>query len=360
MSKLKPLGYEHFMKCFKPAWDVAFTKEHHMAGWRIEGMIPFTRHALWKKVEEDEVKAASKLTTPGSLTSSTSSLAAASDTTLPTPGGPMLPPFMAPPPLHPSMPPPPPLRIPRILEAVLKARDYLQSCAPAASGILDMETIIVQNLRLVEAAKVIGEWMRLVTVEEDNETNMNKRISSRNIFDKSGSATRDEALAILKEKEDKREAAAAAASAKKDQAKDKRARDTTAFVTTGSEILKRLEQLGPSELHRLKVDELHALLVNADPQGSIPKPNKKTGQEKASLLPTVQAALSRFLAVAAASNQQAPPLPPISFAPVTCEGENIPNLLVEGLPENFLPIFDPVFPYATDASADAEVTVAYA
>ena len=52
---------------------------------------------------------------------------------------------------------------------------------------------------------------------------------------------------------------------KKDQAKDKRARDTTAFVTTGSEILKRLEQLGPSELHRLKVDELHALLANADP-----------------------------------------------------------------------------------------------
>ncbi len=163
-----------------------------MAGWRIEGMIPFTRHALWKKVEEDEVKAASKLTTPGSLTSSTSSLpvasALASDTTLPTPGGLML----NTPPLDPSMPPPPPLRIPRIPEAVLKARDYMQSCAPAASGILDMETIIMQNLRLVEAAKVIGEWMRLVTVEEDNETNMTKRISSRNIFDKPGSATGDE------------------------------------------------------------------------------------------------------------------------------------------------------------------------
>ena len=104
---------------------------------------------------------------------------------------------------------------------------------------------------------------------------------------------------------------------------------------------------------RLKIDELHSLLVNADPQATIPKPNKKTGQEKANLLPNVKAAFGRFLAVAAAST----PLPPFSFAPVTCEGETIPNLLVEGLPENFLPIFDPVFPYAPDAVEDAEMTI---
>ncbi len=48
----KALGYEHFMKCFKPAWDMAFTKNPNMGGWRVEGMIPFTHQALWKKVEE--------------------------------------------------------------------------------------------------------------------------------------------------------------------------------------------------------------------------------------------------------------------------------------------------------------------
>ena len=104
----------------------------------------------------------------------------------------------------------------------------------------------------------------------------------------------------------------------------------TALVTTGSEILHKLEQLGPNELLRLKIDELYALIVNADPLGSNPKPNKKTRQEKAILLPTVQVAMSRFLAVAGASTPQAPLLPPISFAPMTCEGETIPNLLVEG------------------------------
>ena len=70
-----------------------------------------------------------------------------------------------------------------------------------------MEAIIVHNIRLVEAANVIGEWMRLVTVEEDNETNMTKRISSRSIFENPRNATRDEALTVLNAKEDKREAA---------------------------------------------------------------------------------------------------------------------------------------------------------
>ena len=43
-----------------------------------------------------------------------------------------------------------------------------------------------------------------------------------------------------------------------------------------------------------------------------------------------------------------------------CEEENILNLQIEGQPEFFLSISDPVFPCATDASADAEVPVAYA
>jgi hypothetical protein len=97
----------------------------------------------------------------------------------------------------------------------------------------------------------------------------------------------------------------------------------TALVTTGSEILQKLEQLVPYELLRLKIDELHTLLVNAD---------------------------GRFFAVAVAYAAQAPPVLPFSFARVMCGGENIPNLKVEWLLELFLPAFDPVLPYATYAS----------
>jgi hypothetical protein len=42
------LGFEHFMPCFKHAWDIAFTKKLNLDGWRIEGTIPFTRYQLWK------------------------------------------------------------------------------------------------------------------------------------------------------------------------------------------------------------------------------------------------------------------------------------------------------------------------
>jgi hypothetical protein len=80
-------------------------------------------------------------------------------------------------------------------------------------------------------------------------------------------------------------------------------------------------------------------------------------QEKANLLPTVQAVLRRHLAVAAV---QAASLLQIPEAPLICERERILNMQIEGLPEFFMPISDPVFPYATDASADAEVPAAYA
>jgi hypothetical protein len=241
--------------------------------------------------------------------------------------------------------------------AVLEALDYMSSIAPAASGILDLQAVVMQNIRLVEAAKVIKEWKKAITVEEDNTDNINGRISSRNIFGMAGSATGPEALALLRSKENLRLEAAAAAAAKKNQAKDKRARDTATLVTAGSEVLKRLEQLGPNELLRLKIDELHSLLVNADPLASITKPNKKTGQEKVNLLPTVQEALRRFASASVAQTpQQAPPLP-ILEAPVTGETENSINFMSL---LNFSPLFGSVSPYAADASADAEVRVPYA
>jgi hypothetical protein len=49
---------------------------------------------------------------------------------------------------------------------------------------------------------------------------------------------------------------------------------------------------------------------------------------------------------------------PTPEVPLICEGENILNLHLESLLENVLPIFDPVFPYATGASAGAQVNVA--
>ncbi len=84
-----------------------------------------------------------------------------------------------------------------------------------------MEIIVMQNLRLHEVAKVSGELMKTITTEEDNDANMSKRISSRAIYGNAGSATGDEALAMLKDKDERKEATTAFDVATKDQAKDK-------------------------------------------------------------------------------------------------------------------------------------------
>ena len=198
------------MKCFKPAWDIAFTPELNMAGWRVEGMIPFTRQALWWKVEECRLLDSSFFISksPGSLPPSLPS-----SPLDPTPSPDNL---QATPPLAPSAPPslaPPPLRPPTFPAAVSEAPDYMQSIAPATSGILDIEAVFMQNLRLVKVARVIGEWKKANTMEEET-SNKNNRIYSRNIYGQVGSATGDEALEMFKKNQDAKEAAAAAVAAK--------------------------------------------------------------------------------------------------------------------------------------------------
>ena len=101
--------------------------------------------------------------------------------------------------------------------------------------------------------------------------------------------------------------------------------------------------------------------MNADPQGSIPKLNKKTWLEKASLLPEVMAGLGRFSGSSSiATPAEAPTLLPNPKALVNCEGENTENNQSD-MPEDFyLHIFDPVFQDVQDAVEDAEMTSAYA
>ncbi len=77
-------------------------------------------------------------------------------------------------------------------------------------------------------------------MEEDNSNNMNNKITSTHIFQFVGSAIIGHALALLELNEDEMLIEGVVVAAKKDQAKEKKATNTTALVTTYSEILKRL------------------------------------------------------------------------------------------------------------------------
>jgi hypothetical protein len=201
-----------------------------MARWRVEGMIPFTRRALWRRVEElRSIDASFSFSvSPGSTRPSQPEYPL--DLLSPAPEDLLSTPLPAP------IPPLPPTRrtaLPPMHAAVLEALDYMSSIAPAASGFLDLHAVVMQNIRLVEAAKGIKEWKQANTMEEDNTDNINGIITSRNIFGMAGSATRPGALAMLRAKEDDRLAAVATATIKENQAKDKIVKDTIAHVTAG-------------------------------------------------------------------------------------------------------------------------------
>jgi hypothetical protein len=66
----------------------------------------------------------------------------------------------------------------------------------------------------------------------------------------------------------------------KEQAKKNKAIYTAIMVIVGAHLLEMIKQHGPCEINRFnKVDELHALLVKAYPQGVIPKPRKKGSRQ---------------------------------------------------------------------------------
>ncbi len=92
----------------------------------------------------------------------------------------------------------------------------MQSLDFAGSEIFDTQAVMMHNVKLVETAWVIGEWRKANTVEAVNTNAMNNRIRSRNIFGLIGSAIGEQALAILKTKEDKRVEVSVAAGAEKE------------------------------------------------------------------------------------------------------------------------------------------------
>jgi len=113
--------------------------------------------------------------------------------------------------------------------------------------------------------------MGLVTVEEDIATNTAERITIRNILALVGSVG-EESLVMSKAKEDERLASSIVVVAKKDQAKENV--DNKIHHRHRHHRLrypKVTRVIGPTELLHLKVDERHTLLVNFEPQGSIPK-----------------------------------------------------------------------------------------
>jgi len=85
----------------------------------------------------------------------------------------------------------------------------------------------------------------------------------------------------LKEKDNDKKAKETEAASKKELNNNKKGKETAERVTLGSDLLKKIEQFAAAIINTTSTTELHALLVNANPLGYIPKPTKKVGIERA-------------------------------------------------------------------------------
>ncbi len=88
-------------------------------------------------------------------------------------------------------------------ERVKEAFDYMAKFKTRLPSMVGMciEDMVAQQVRMAENAEIITEW-RLATVAEPPEPREHSRISSKNIHGLPGSATGEEALAMLKVDED--------------------------------------------------------------------------------------------------------------------------------------------------------------
>ena len=319
------LTWEHMMQAFKPAWDKGFTVDRNLRGWRMEGMIPFNRNALWSK-RADLLLRASK--TPSIEAQGISS----APPTAATPAAPppeAAPPTSAAPPVAAALDPTledvdAPLVLGLMTERVQEAVDYIKRKHAIVE--LTQVHIMTHLIRLQECSDIVAEF---ATTKAEKPKADKQRITARDLFGNKGSATGPEARKLLATKHADAQAKEEEKAAKNEERNQAKAIKVAREVTQGAEVLKELELFGNPKLNSLTLTDLVALLTNANPQGNETRPtNKSEAMLRVRALSSVQGALSRCaLAIAvdpapladahppAPAPAPAPLSPPQSFFP---------------------------------------------
>ena len=138
------------MQCFKPAWDKGFTRERNLKGWRLEGLIPFNRNALWCK--KASLRASTGHIVVPSITPNANS---ASDSAAPVHGSA---PLTAPAPAAAALDPSPEdvHVIGHVTERVQEAMDYIHK--KPQIGQLTQEQLIAHVIRLQDSSDIVDEF----------------------------------------------------------------------------------------------------------------------------------------------------------------------------------------------------------
>jgi hypothetical protein len=137
-------------------------------------------------------------------------------------------------------------------DLIREAFDYFEKEDAPNSNEQTKEELLSENMKMKELGHRIAEWRKAAPDEVPTQREReNTRITSRDIFGLPGSATGEEAMAILKAKEDER-------LAKKAQDKDKKSKDKCVKVIVGAALIDKIMRHGIYVLDNLKKDKLYA------------------------------------------------------------------------------------------------------
>lgn len=310
----KPLDWAHFMPCFGPAHALAFTPERNMKGWAIEGTIPFTRRALWRKLGAPTPQGlASKgqswslsqnQSTATQLNTLTSALANQGRSTERTPGESTSGPAR-------STVPIPARAVPeKVMDAANLIANMPSNAFAAAAGTGNSVEAIARTQMMLAASKEMASFVKAMMEARDNNNNSD-RITARNIFNLVGSATGPEGRELQRKKAEEKKAKDSTAAAKREAAKLKRATEVAKAVVSGGELLRRLEAEGPLIISGLSIQDCLSLIQHAEPSATVKKTTRKADAiAQVKELVTVKAAIDIYQ-----QRRQAPPPPPSQEIP---------------------------------------------
>lgn len=311
-----PLDHKHMVECFYPAWCAGFTKERNEMGWRLEGVVPFTRHQLWKlrgiKSSSSPWEVASNhLSTRLSDNRPISVDRRLSTGTTSAPGGALE------------------LCIPvNVKQAVDKAtrlpsvQQLVASIAPSQEGNPDGTFWMAEALKARELLDTLSSFIHAAQAANsstgevvDGRATRGVRVTAAQIWALHGSATGEEAMQLQAAKAAERMQKEAGTEARQEAAALRRREGVSNSITNGLRLLQEIVLKGESVISSFKLEDLKDLLVHADPTGAAPKGKKPELFARVKELESVKKAVADYVAAQVQQMVFRGPVPPAPPAP---------------------------------------------
>ena len=318
-APLLALGHQHLVECFFKPWHNAFQPDKNEMGWKLEGVVPFTKTVLWKYRETHKTSewtiASNHVSTRASRISSGSSgddrresTAGTAARNVATLAG----------------------KIPAEVQVVVQQAPHL----PALTDVMDASKSkddIVSDLtaQLIRAREMLATTTDYIAKAQEAQGEGSQRaargarVTAAQLFAIEGGASGEKVLEIQRANKAKKDAEQAEKNARTEAAAAKRAAALAKAASSALDLLQRISAHGSRVVDNFTIKDIKDILQYSEPEAAAPKGLKEELKARLLKLPTVvQALKAHEVASAAAASVEVAPTralvtgcPPMPAAP---------------------------------------------